>query len=213
MTLPPLDGRTLAVVTIDLHRGHLDPAVATMPLPAAIAERTVRANAHFLGLARERGIPVVHVVTGYRSPEEIATNPWWASVAGTDASRANVLNHQLPGSPGLELMPEVFDPSYDLVVTGKKRYDCFAATDLDHALRALGADTLLLTGVNTNSCVLATTVSANTRDYAAVVVEECVDTMDPALHDAALAVIRQAFGWVSSAEEIATALDSVLVAP
>ena len=29
-------GRT-AVVTIDLHRGHLDPDVATMPLPAEVA--------------------------------------------------------------------------------------------------------------------------------------------------------------------------------
>lgn len=206
MKLPDLKDRGIAVVTIDLHRGHLDPSCATMPLPAEVASRVTRANARLLHQVRERGVPVVHVVTGYRSKEEIATNPWWSAVAGTDASRANVLAHQLPGSPGLELMPEVHDPTHDLVVTGKKRYDCFAATDLDHALRALGVDTLLLTGVNTNSCVIATTVAANTRDYAAVVVEDCVDTMDPALHEAALAVIRQAFGWVATTDEIVAAL-------
>ena len=148
----------------------------------------------------------MHVVTGYRDVQEIASNPWWAAVAGTDATRANVLNHQLPGSEGLELMPEVYDAGRDLVVDTKKRYDCFAATDLDHALRSLGADTLLLTGVNTNSCVLATTVAAHTRDYRAVVVEDCVDTMDPALHQAALTVIRQAFGWAAPAEEVLAAL-------
>ena len=94
----------------------------------------------------------------------------------------------------------------DVVVTGKKRYDCFAATDLDHVLRSRGVQTLLLTGVNTNSCVLATTVAANTRDYAAVVVEECVDTMDRSLHDAALRVIGTAFGWVAGLDETVAAL-------
>lgn len=195
-----------AVVTIDLHRGHLDPAVATMPLPAADAARVTKANADFLAGARRQGVPVVHVVTSYHAVEEIASNPWWASVADTDASRANVLRHQLPDSPGLTLMPEVYDPEYDVVVIGKKRYDCFSATDLDHVLRSRRIDTLLLTGVNTNSCVLATTVAANTRDYAPVVVEECVDTMDKAAHEAALLVIRQAFGWVASAKEVLAAL-------
>lgn len=195
-------GPRRAVVTIDLHRGHLDPDVATMPLPADVAGRVTKANAEFLHQARSRELPVVHVVTGYRAVEEIASNPWWAAVAGTDATRGTVLRHQLPGSPGLELMPAVYEPDYDLVVSGKKRYDCFVATDLDHVLRARSIDTLLLTGVNTNSCVLATTIAANTRDYTPVVVEDCVDTMDPALHDAALHVIRQAFGWVASASQV-----------
>ena len=33
-----VDRPRLAVVAIDLHRGHLDPAVATMPLPAACSD-------------------------------------------------------------------------------------------------------------------------------------------------------------------------------
>lgn len=199
-------GRRPAVVTIDLHRGHLDPSVATMPLPAADAERVTAANAAFLAGARERGVPVVHVVTSYHAVADIASNPWWSAAAGTDATRANVLNHQLPGSPGLQLMPEVYDAARDLVVTGKKRYDCFAATDLDHVLRSRRVDTLLLTGVNTNSCVLATAVAANTRDYVPVVVEECVDTMDKAAHEAALLVIRQAFGWTATVKEVLAAV-------
>jgi nicotinamidase-related amidase len=195
-----------AAVTIDLHRGHLDPKVATMPLPAADAERVIRVNAAFLDGVRKRGLPVVHVITSYQGVEDIASNPWWAAIAGTDASRSNVLHHQLAGSPGLELMPEVYDPGYDLLVTGKKRYDCFAATDLDHLLRSRKVDTLLLTGVNTNSCVLATTIAANTRDYVPVVVEECVDTMDRSVHEPALRVIRQAFGWTAPAKEVLAAL-------
>jgi nicotinamidase-related amidase len=204
--LPPLDRRRVAVVTIDVHRGHLDPEVATMPLPAEAAARVTKANAVLVNAARENGIPVVHVVTSYHGVEEIASNPWWKSVAGTDATRANVLNHQLPGSPGLEVMPDVLDPGYDIIVDTKKRYDAFTASELDHVLRSRGIDTILLTGVNTNSCVLATTVAGNALDYSVVVVEECVDTMDRTLHEAALKIIRQAFGWVGTTEEVLAAL-------
>jgi nicotinamidase-related amidase len=204
--LPKIESQRTAVVTIDLHRGHLDPEVATMPLDAASAARVTGANAALLASARELKLPVIHVLTSYHSVEEIASNPWWASVAGSDATRANVLNHQLPGSPGLAIMPELLDTGYDIVVDTKKRYDSFTATELDHVLRSRGIDTLLLTGVNTNSCVLATTVAGNARDYKVIVIEDCVDTMDPSLHDPALNIIRKAFGWTCSSDEALAAL-------
>jgi nicotinamidase-related amidase len=59
-----------------------------------------------------------------------------------------------------------------------------------------------MTGVNTNSCVLATTIAAQTLDYAPIVIEECVDTVDGSeFHEAALDCIRRAFGWVLSGSE------------
>jgi nicotinamidase-related amidase len=201
----PLDRQSTAVVTIDMHRGHLDPTVATMPLPAEAAARVTAANKVLIDGARRVGVPVVHVVTSYHDVSEIASNPWWKRIAGTDATRKNVLAHQLPGSPGLEVMPELVNPS-DVVVLNKKRYDAFVATELDSVLRARGITTVLLTGVNTNSCVLATTVSANAKDYAPVVVEDCVDTMDRSMHEAALSLIRQAFGWTATAREVLGAL-------
>ncbi len=204
--LPDLTAQNVAVVTIDLHRGHLDPSVATMPLPTEVVNGVVQANVDLLQAARQRHLPVVHVVTSYHGVEEIASNPWWAAVADSDATRRNVLRHQLPDSPGLDLMPELLDADHDIVVRNKKRYDCFHATELDHVLRSRGIKTVLVTGVNTNSCVLATTVSGNAKDYAMVVVEEGVDTMDPALHEAALAVIAKAFGWVANLKDVVAAL-------
>ncbi|MDQ1575334.1 MAG: biuret amidohydrolase [Microbacteriaceae bacterium] len=203
--LPNFAGRHPAVVTIDMHRGHLDPAVATMPLNADAAARVTAANAELITEARRRSIPIVHVVTSYNDVEEIASNPWWKAVAGTDATRANVLNHQLPGSPGLDVMPSLVGPG-DIYVRTKRRYDAFMASDLDFVLRSHGIDTILLTGVNTSSCVIATTIAGNARDYSVVVVEDCVDTMDRTLHEPALAIIRQAFGWVGTGEEVLAAL-------
>jgi nicotinamidase-related amidase len=192
-----------AVIGIDLHRGHLDPSVATMPLEAARAAAVVEANRRFFAGCRKTGIPVVHLVTKYRDADEIRSNPFWRTRADNPtASRKNVARHNIQGMPGCEIMPTLYDAASDWVVDTKKRYDCFVATDLDFMLRRHGINTLLITGVNTSSCVLATAIRANVLDYASVVISDCVDTMDgPALHEAALACLRAAFGWVMTADE------------
>lgn len=206
MTIPfsLADLRTVAL-TIDLHRGHLDQAVATMPVSPEIGKQLIAANAALLTELRQLGVPVIHALTSYRNPAEISGNRWWSAVADTGASRARVLEHQLEGGPGVEIMPEIRADG-DFVVSTKKRYDCFVATDLDHLLRSLGAEALLLTGINTNSCVLATTVAANVRDYAAIVVSDCVGTMDASLHQSALDIVDGAFGWTLSSADVLEAL-------
>jgi nicotinamidase-related amidase len=194
-----------AAIGIDLHRGHLDLSVATMPVRSpADARRIIGANARLFGWCRSAGIPVVHLVTTYRDADEIRSNPFWRTRAeDPHATRKNVLRHNLAGMPGCTVIPELLDPGRDWVVDTKKRYDCFLGTDLDFLLRSHGINTVLLSGINTNSCVLATAVSANVKDYAVIVVEDCVDTMDaPELHAAALACIRTAFGFVLDTDAV-----------
>jgi nicotinamidase-related amidase len=192
-----------AVVTIDLHRGHLDPEVATLPLPADASAALVERVVPLLDELRALGVPVIHVITAYRNREEILGNAYWRFQAGRpDSPRAAIAEHNLEGLPGLELMPGIGREG-DVVVDTKKRYDCLLGTDLEMVLNAGRHDSLLVMGVNTNSCVLATSVAASVRDYAVYVVEEGVDTMlGPALHDAALSVLDASFGWVVSAETV-----------
>jgi len=192
-----------AAVAIDCHRGHLDPKVATMPAPADVAALLVDNNRVFLARCRNAGIPVIHLVTTYRDVTEIRSNPRWRSLADDPASnRKNAERHNLDASPGCEIMLGLCDPARDTIIETKKRYDCFIATDLDFVLRARRINTLMITGINTNSCVLCTVVATNVRDYAPIVIEDCVDTMDgDALRHAALACIRTALGWVMSADE------------
>ena len=202
-----------AVVAIDLHRGHLDPEVATMPVVPGTEERIIEANRRFFERCRDEGIPIVHQLTSYRDADEIRSNPFWRTRADDpDATRKNVERHNIQGSPGCEIIPELFDPAQDWVVDTKKRYNCFVGTDLDFVLRKHGINTVLLTGVNTNSCVLSTATSACSRDYAVFVVEDCVDSMDgPEIHEAALACVRAAFGWVMTSDEVIGALKGVAV--
>jgi biuret amidohydrolase len=188
------------VVTIDLHRGHLDPAVATLPLPADASAELVERTVPLLHSYRDLGIPIIHVITSYRNRQEILANRYWLFQSGlTDSPRSAIAEHNLDHLPGLELMPGIWDDRDELVTT-KKRYDCLLGTDLELMLRAGGYDSLLVLGVNTNSCVIATTAAASVRDYAVFVVEEGVDTMLGAeLHEAAAKVIDASFGWMTSA--------------
>lgn len=199
-----VDHPRAAVIAIDLHRGHLDMAVATMPTSPEVAQKVIAANGRLFEWARGACIPVVHLLTQYRDVAEISSNPFWRTRAeDPNATRKNVLRHNLAGGPGVAIIPELYDKKCDIVVDTKKRYDCFLGTDLDFTLRAHGVNTLLITGVNTNSCVLATATAANVRDYAVIVVEDCVESMDgPALHEAGLLCLKTAFGFVLSTEKI-----------
>ena len=67
----------------------------------------------------------------------------------------------------------------------------------------------MITGVNTNSCVLSTVAAACSRDYAVIVIEDCVATMDgPALHEAAILCMRTALGWVMPGDEALVAVSN-----
>jgi nicotinamidase-related amidase len=185
-----------AVVTIDLHRGHLDMDVATLPLPADAAAGVTERSVKLLAEYRQIGIPIIHVITSYRDRQEILANRYWKVQSEVPNSpRAAIAEHNLDHLPGLELMPGIQGEG-DMIIDTKKRYDCFLGTDLEITLQTHGIDSLLVLGVNTNSCVLATSVAASVRDYAVFIVEDGVDTMlGPDLHEAAKKVLNASFGW------------------
>jgi nicotinamidase-related amidase len=203
-----LDPRATAVVAIDMHRGHLDPAVATLPLAAERCGPVIDRAAALFGGVRALGVPVVHVVTEYRDAAEIAANPFWKAIHDDPGkARRGILRHNLAGSPGTQVIPALLD-ARDVVVRGKKRYSSFLATDLDFVLRRrLGADTVILAGINTTTCVLGAAFEATNRDFRVVVAAEAVDSMDgEEMHRFALRLMGAALGWPLTNDEILKAL-------
>src|SRR5437762_3255871 len=77
-----------AVVTVDCHRGHLDPAVATMPVAPDAAARVVANVRRVLDVARSARMPVVHVILQNRvlpdGTAEPMCNPFWRTVEAVD---------------------------------------------------------------------------------------------------------------------------------
>src|SRR3989475_9845810 len=60
-----------------MHRGHLDPAVATLPLPSHRCGPLIKRAAELFAEVRGRGARIGHAVTEYRDPTELAATPFW----------------------------------------------------------------------------------------------------------------------------------------
>jgi nicotinamidase-related amidase len=101
---------------------------------------------------------------------------------------------------GFELLSDL-EPQSDDWYVEKTRLSAFFQTNLEQILRALGAETVLLTGVLTNQCVGATCKDALFRDFKPIVVEDCVGTATPHLHDPAIEMIEVGWGQVNSLEQ------------
>jgi len=204
-----LHGESAALVAIDMHRGHLDPSVATLPLAPERCGPVIARAAKLFRELRARGVPIIHVVTEYRMPEEIAANPFWRAIHDDPTkARRGILRHNLAGSPGTEIIPEL-QAEGDWVVRGKKRYSAFYATDLEFLLGRLQTRNVILAGINSTTCVLCSAFDATNRDLGVVIAADCVDSMDgDEVHRFALRLMGAAVGWVWTNEEILEALEA-----
>jgi nicotinamidase-related amidase len=210
-----IDPTKTAVLAIDTHRGHLDPDIATMPVKAEIAESVVESSARLLDATHAAGIPTIFIVMHNRilgGQSENFRNPFWRAVESireklTPDLPSTIKGHNIVGSPGTEVMPELGPREGDYVITSKHRLSSWLDTDLESTLRVLGIETLLLIGINTNTCVLCAAFEGFNRDYGVVVVSDCVHSMyGEDLHELGLENVARCFGWVLSVDEIVAKL-------
>lgn len=200
-----MSGQT-AVLTIDMNRGHLDEEVATLPLDPEKADEVIENVSRLTAAARDADIPVLHVSTEYRSTEELTSNP---NIAATsDGAREQITDHNIKGSPGVEVVSKIVADD-DVMVHPKKRYSPFLYGDLEFVLQSRDIERLLIAGVNTNTCVQCTCFEAYNRDYEVVVVEDCVDSMyGEQFHEWGLENIDAALGTIVSLSDALADLDS-----
>ena len=209
-----LRSRQTAVVTIDMHRGHLDMDVATMPAKPEDAKRVIANAGAALDFARRLKVAVIHVVLVYRRIPQIGSegmgSPFWRAMHAaqgetdrlTPGRKSTVREHNVEGSPGTQIIPELYRQG-DYVIDNKKRLDCFYGTDLRQLLDTLEIENVLLMGINTNTCVLNTAFTAFNFDYRVVVLSDCVASMyGDDLHVLGLQNVARCIGWVLTNEQL-----------
>jgi nicotinamidase-related amidase len=86
-------------------------------------------------------------------------------------------------------------------VLDKSRYSAFHRTDLDARLKVLGIDTLIISGVLTDVCVLSSVFDAFALGYHIRLVSDACTTTTPSGHHSALLIMAN---WVYSLEILST---------
>lgn len=108
----------------------------------------------------------------------------------------------------IDLVPELagFVPSAEVI--DKTVYSPWMETDLDERLQVRGIDTIVVTGGETDVCVLATVLGAVDRGYRVVVVTDALCSSSDEAHDALLTLYRSRYGQQVETVTTATVLQS-----
>src|SRR5207247_3344643 len=115
--------------------------------------------------------------------------------------KSTVQKNNTEGSTGTQIIPNLYH-EVDYVIHNKKRLDCFYGTDLRQQLDALSVKSVVLMGINTNTCVLNTAFTAFNFDYRVVVLSDCVASMyGDDLHVLGLQNVARCLGWVLTNEQ------------
>jgi len=198
-----LDPARTAIVSIDMHRGHLDPS-PDCPCPAPRARDIVVPIDAFHDRARALGVPIIHVRSVLRRSgvDDIKgiSAAWRRTFPLYVGAIPNSDAHAIEGSPWTEFVTRVAPE--DMLVETKKRLSAFYPTDLDFLLRNMRVETIVLDGGFTDCCVLNTAFDASNHNYRVIVARDLVRGTDDPLEAAALAMVSLHIGVVVDSADL-----------
>jgi nicotinamidase-related amidase len=143
------------------------------------AERMAPRLARLAQRARAAGVPVVYVNDNFGRWQSD-----WRKVIARCAA---------PGSPGRRVVEALRPWPHDYFVL-KPKHSGFFSTTLDLLLQHMGVETVVLTGIATDICILFTANDAHMRDYRVVVPRDCVAANTRRKTEFTLRQIRQVLG-------------------
>jgi nicotinamidase-related amidase len=194
-----------------MQRTYLDPSVGGKSLPADEARAVVDASCRLLERCRALGVPVVHASVN-RNPAEIAARVgqtrFVRAFRSETGANAPETPDRLEGTPGAEVVPALVREG-DLHIRSKKTTDSFLGTELEILLaRALQPTTILILGINTETCVHMGAFACSVRGYRPVVVSDCVGSHRGADNIwLSLELLSRTIAWVMPSDEIVAKLN------
>jgi len=98
--------------------------------------------------------------------------------------------HSLRGTQGSEVTDELRPQPADIFLP-KRRFSAFFKTDLDQTLRVFGVDTIVVTGLTVEFCVLTTALDGLCHDFSVILLEDCTASFNKEKHQACLRLYRK----------------------
>jgi nicotinamidase/pyrazinamidase len=128
-----------------------------------------------LSEGRKRGFPIVFACDSF--------------LEGDFIFRGKMKVHSLRGTNGAEVIDDLKPEPRDIILP-KRRFSAFFKTDLDQTLRMLGVDTVVVTGMTTEVCVLMTVMDGLSLDFSAIILEDCSASRSKKFHQGCLHLYR-----------------------
>ncbi len=185
-------GHCPALLVVDMINGFTDPAC---PLGCACPD-VVAANVDLLAAFRAAALPVLFTTVVYRDESQ----------ARVFRNRVAALNVLTPDSNWVAVDPAL-ERREDEVLIEKQWASAFHRTDLDHRLRDMGVDSLVVTGLTTSGCVRATVVDGLQYDYPVQVPRAAVGDRNAEAHAANLFDMHAKYADVVEVSDVLASLD------
>lgn len=128
-----------------------------------------------LEASRKKGFPIIFACDSF--------------LEGDFIFKGRMRVHSLRGTKGSEVLDELKPEPTDVVLP-KRRFSAFFKTDLDMTLRVLGVDTIVVTGITTEVCVLMTALDGLCHDFSAIILEDCCASRTREFHQGCLNLYR-----------------------
>ena len=205
----PLDLERTALLVIDVQNDFCHPdgfCLHDLGLDAAIRS-VVEPIQHVVSWAREREILVIWTIEAHEPdlsdlpPSKAYRYKNAGYPVGSVGKRGKFL---IRGEWGAQVLAEL-SPRAEETVLFKPAQSIFCDTDLEAQLRAQGITHLLICGLTTQCCVLATYRAANDLGFFSLLLEDCCAAFDENEHQAAIAVITSesgAVGWAAQSHNL-----------
>jgi nicotinamidase-related amidase len=97
--------------------------------------------------------------------------------------------HSIQGTRGAEVIDDLKPEPADLILP-KRRFSAFFKTDLEQTLRMLDVDTIVVTGITTEVCVLMTAMDGLCHDFSVLLLEDCSASRSKEFHQGCLNLYR-----------------------
>lgn len=210
----PLAIERAALLVIDMQNDFCHPqgyCLGTLGLdPAPISQIVPKIEA-MIAWARSVGVPVAYTRESHRPDlSDLApAKKLRYENAGYPVGALGAMGRYLVrGEPGCQVLDELAPAPGELAID-KPAQSAFIGTELEQELRRREISHLLVAGVTTPCCVLATYRDAGDLGFFALLLEDCCAAFDRAAHQAAIDVLLSedgALGWVGSSNDIIQAV-------
>lgn len=167
---PAIDPEKTVLLVLDMQKACVTPGGAMYIRSVGGAPEgkdTVQPTLNLIEAARSKGIPVVWSLWGLHA------DGWDAGVARTKWGLQESLA-EFPGcwGNGGDELDDALKPLPGEPVIRKHRFSSFYGTPLNEFIRGHGADTLIIAGVSTGNCQMATAIDGANQDYKIITVAD-----------------------------------------